>query len=373
MLLRYLTNARRQRLRRDQVPNPGFGGTSRSCPQNGDLDSAFGWLILASALLFSITVHELGHLSAGWLLGFRFSLISVGPFCLRVEHGRFKISLLREMTALGYAGMHVDRVRRLRHRLVLYTLAGPLAGLLVIPFAVFFANHSTFARTHTWALSFSAEFVMISILLSSISLIPMGNISTNDGSRMALLLRDVQSTRRLLSIAAIAAQHEKGVRPRNWKRTWLKAASSTPDDSSEDLGGNWLAYISCADRKDMLMAGLHLEKCLKSSRLFGPSIRDLVAQESAVFSAWFRGNPLLADKWLGQVKRPGLIQPLQRIRIDIAICSGRSDFNTGLHRWKDGLEYIERLPSRPVRESLKESWLEWRKEMEEHQRSMTTA
>src|SRR5713101_7833777 len=88
---------------------------------SGDLDNARGWLVFASVLIFSITVHELGHLSAGWLLRFRFSLISVGPFCLGLEHGRLKVSVLREMTALGYAGMHIDRVRRLRRRLVVYT------------------------------------------------------------------------------------------------------------------------------------------------------------------------------------------------------------------------------------------------------------
>src|SRR5947207_3233350 len=38
---------------------------------SGDLDNARGWLVFASVLIFSITVHEFGHLSVGWLLRFR--------------------------------------------------------------------------------------------------------------------------------------------------------------------------------------------------------------------------------------------------------------------------------------------------------------
>src|SRR6266516_1366049 len=262
---------------------------------SGGLDNAYGWFIFAAALLFSITIHELGHLSAGWLLRFRFSLISIGPFCLRVEYGRLKVSFLPEMAALGYAGMHIDNVRRLRRRLLLYALAGPVAGLSLVPVGVLFTKYSSFARTHPWSVSFAAEFVMLSILLSSTSLISLGRDSMNDGSRIAMLLTDYQRTRRLISVSAIAAQHERGIRPRNWKQTWLSAATSTPDESAEDWGGNWLAYISSLDREEERAAGLYLEKCLKSSRLFTHGVRDLAAQEAAVFSAWFLGDPVLAD------------------------------------------------------------------------------
>jgi Zn-dependent protease len=340
---------------------------------SGGLDNAYGWLISAAALLLSIIIHELGHLSAGWFLGFRFSLISIGPFCLRLEHGRLKVSLLREMTALGYAGMHIDNVRRLRRRLLLYALAGPVAGLLLVPVGVLFANHSSFADTHPWSLSFAAEFVMLSVLLSTTSLIPLGRNSSNDGSRIAMLLGDYERTRRLISFAAIAAQHEKGVRPRNWRLTWLSAATSTPDESVQDWAGNWFAYISFLDREDERAAGLHLEKCLSSSRLFTHSVRDLAAQEAAVFSAWVRGNPVLADKWLGQVKRPKLIPPLQQIRIKVAICSGCSDFQAALEAWQQGLTLIERLSPGPGREALREGWLEWSEEIEERQNAVGTA
>jgi hypothetical protein len=142
----------------------------------GNLNSGLGWAIFAFALVSTISVHEFGHLLAGWLMRFRFSLISLGPVCLRLEHGALKVSLLREMTALGYAGMHIDRIWRLRRRFMVYALAGPIMPLLLVPPAVLFVNHSIFARTHPTCVSFAAEFVMLFIIFSMISLVPMGAI-----------------------------------------------------------------------------------------------------------------------------------------------------------------------------------------------------
>jgi len=338
----------------------------------GNLDSGLGWVIFACALVSSISVHEFGHLLAGWLMRFRFSLISLGPLCLRLEHGTLKVSLLREMTALGYAGMHIDRIWRLRRRFMVYALAGPVAPLLLVPPAVLFVNHSVFARTHPTGVSFAAEFAMLSIIFSIISLVPMGRNSISDGSRIATLLSDKQGARRLLALSAIALQHDNGMRPRSWKQTWLSAGVSIPDESAEDFVGNWCAYVSCLDRKNENTASSYPEKCLNTSRLFG-STRDLVAQESAVFSAWSRRDALLADKWFAQVKRPKLIQPLQRIRTNVALCSGRGDFKAALNEWQRGVKYIEKLPTGLVRESRMSSWIEWRDEIEERQNALATA
>jgi hypothetical protein len=109
---------------------------------SGSSSIAIGILLLIAALGIAILIHELGHLTAGWFLGFQFSRISVGPFALHLEHGRLKLSFLRELTALGYAGMHVDTVVRLRHRFLIYAVAGATANLVTVPIAVLFANHT---------------------------------------------------------------------------------------------------------------------------------------------------------------------------------------------------------------------------------------
>jgi hypothetical protein len=97
----------------------------------------------------------------------------------------------------------------------------------------------------------------------------------------------------------------------------------------------------------------------------------LVCHEAAFFAAWFRRDPDLADRWLAQVRRPELIQHLQRIRINTATFASCSEFKTALEIWKQGFDYIQNLPARAVREALRESWIEWRGKIEERNNALT--
>jgi Zn-dependent protease len=270
--------------------------------------SNIGILPYVVALSVAILIHELGHLTAGWCVGFRFHCIAVGPFALYLKHGGLKLSLVRVSTALGYASMHVGTVVRLRRRLLLFVAAGPVANLVTVPFAVLSSNHTFFSATHRSSLSFAAQLTMISILLSVLNLLPLpvGPGLFTDGFRVATLLRDRERTRRLLSICAIGAQRQKGKLPKKWKQTWLKAASSVRDDSVDDFQGNWLAYISCIARNEGGSGAVHLERCLQMTGSLTDTVRDLTAQEAAIFSARFRRDAPLAEKWLKQIVRPKL-------------------------------------------------------------------
>ena len=342
---------------------------------SGSSNTAIGILLFIGALSLAVLIHELGHLTAGWLLGFRFSRISVGPFALHLEHGKMRVSFLRELTALGYEGMHVDSVTRLRRRFLLYAAAGSAANLITVPFAVLFANHTWFAATHPSSLSFAAQLTMISIVLSVVSLLPLplGTTSFTDGFRIATLLKDRDRTRQLLSMCAVGVQQQNGIRPKRWRQTWLKAASSVPDDTVDDFWGNCLAYISASARRDQQLAALRLERCLKVSRFLTHTVRDLAAQEAAIFSAWFRRDLLLAEKWLAQIRSPKLMQPLTQCRVDIAMCCARADFREALAAWDEGLACIKVLPETPVKRTLLEGWLEWRKQIQERQNQPVAA
>jgi hypothetical protein len=160
-----------------------------------------------------VTVHECGHLLAGWALGFRFSLVSIGPFSLWLEHGMLKVRVRREMSALGYAGMHVNGVRRLRRRLLIYIAGGPAANLVSVPLMVLLTNHVLWRVTYSWPSAFGAEFVMISILVSALSLLPLPG-SSNDGSHIRMLLWSRERARRRMSATRWEVSSEMGCVPR---------------------------------------------------------------------------------------------------------------------------------------------------------------
>jgi hypothetical protein len=316
-------------------------------------------------LTFAVVVHELAHLLAGWVVGFRFSLVQIGPLSLHIEHGVLRAHFRREMATLGYAGMHVNRLRRLRRRMLIFVAAGPIANLLSVPAVVLLVNQAFPQLGNSWVATPAAQFAFISLLFGVVSLMPFPSTSSSDGARIAMLLRSRGLTKRWLSIAAIGNVYNDGIRAKNWKRTWLRSASSVQDASLDAFTGDWLAYISANDRKDVPIAATHLERCLELVHKLPHSTRDLVAQEAAVFTSWFRDDASLGDKWLTQVKKPGLMQHLVQVRLDVALRCAHRDYDAADLAWQDGITFIERSSSGTARERLKESWLEWQAEIQD--------
>lgn len=91
--------------------------------------------LLYAALFFAVLIHELGHLTAGWYVGFRFRCIAIWRFAISLERGTLKLRFLRELIASGHAGMDVDTVVRLWRRLLFFIAAGPAANLITVPIA----------------------------------------------------------------------------------------------------------------------------------------------------------------------------------------------------------------------------------------------
>jgi len=319
-------------------------------------------LIYILAFVLAIVLHELGHLLAGWTVGFHFSSITVGPFSARLEYGRLRIQVRRTLPAGGYAGMHVDRIRRLRRRLLIFTFAGPLANL--VSAALTAALASSLSAQPGWLSTFCEIFWMISVILGLSNLLPIRlGVLYPDGARIRMLLSSRDKSRRWMSLTAIGAQSQAGVRAKQWRRTWLEAAGKIHDGTVDDFAGNWIAYFAANDRKDAPVAAAHLERCLALSNLLGPSLQDFVALEAAVFTAWFRQNAATAQRWFDQVKHFKSLPQLMQIRAEIALRCARRQFEPALARLQDALAFVEKLPNTPIKARLRDGLIEWRDEI----------
>lgn len=221
-------------------------------------------LFFFAAFLLAVIVHEAGHLIAGWIVRFRFKMISIGPFCLKIEYGRLKIQARAARAGLaGYASMNVGSVRRLRRRLLIFISGGPAANLLSAGATFGFLDYLFPSLWHGWVSIFFNLFVGISLLLGLLNLVPFSTGGFfSDGSRIKMLLRSPVGARRWMSITALINQSQKGVRSKHLRRTWLRAASSAQDGSIDDFSGNWLAYAWANARKDESISAFHLERCL---------------------------------------------------------------------------------------------------------------
>jgi hypothetical protein len=336
--------------------------------RNPAADFVFAFYVLSFVL--AVVVHEVGHLLAGWIVGFRFSSISLGPLSLKIEYGKLKLRLVRTIPAAGYAGMHIDRVRRLLRRLLVFTVAGPLANLLSAAGAALLTE-IFLSASRSWLYFPSQIFLGISLIIGFSNLVPfrLGMLYT-DGARIAMLLSSRPRSRRWICTMALANQSQKGARSRRLRQTWVQAASSLPDGSIDDFAGNWIAYLSANDRKIAPVAALHLERCLALMNLLGPTTQDLATLEAAVFTAWFRKDAVTAQKWLQQVRKFKAIPPLLRIRADVALPCARMEFDQALSVWQRGIDFVVALPISPERKRLKNGWMEWHAEIRERQLEM---
>jgi Zn-dependent protease len=351
-----------------------FGGlsihSSNLARDAGNPAADFVLMFFLLSFVLIVVLHEFGHLLAGWSVGFRFSFISIGPLSLSMEYGRPKIRLRRGMPAAGRAGMQVTQVLRLRRRLLIFTTAGPLANLLSAAGAFVLVNYFL-SPSKSWLYLPALIFMPLSLVLGIVNLIPfrLGMLYT-DGERIAMLLSSRPRARRWICITALANQSQTGVRPKDLRRTWLRAASCVPDGSVDDFASNWLAYSCANDRKDAPLAASHLERCLAIMNRLGPATQDIVTLEAAVFTAWLRNDAVTAQMWLGQVKNLNAIPKLLRIRAEVALPCARKEYEQALTCWQQGLGFIEALPASALQVRLKDGWLEWQGDIRERQQEV---
>jgi Zn-dependent protease len=334
---------------------------------NSELQPPLALFFYFVILALVVIVHETGHLAAGWSVGFQFSLISIGPVSLRSEYGRLTVQIRRDLGALGYAGMHIGRVSKLRRRLIVFIAAGPLANLISGAIAALIAYSAPPTLRATWAVPFAAGFLVLSFVVAGLSLIPYGSAFRSDGARIWMLLTSHDNTRRWIASCALASQQRMGIRPRDWKQTWLKAVCLVRDGRSDEFAANLLAYIAATDRKDVAASAAYLERALSLARWPQGTQRDFVAGEASYFCAWFRGDVSLAERWLSQMKSSKFATQLLQIRTAVALDCARHNFASAMAGWKMGAEYIDRLPDSKVKRLLHGSWQEWNEEIQQRQ------
>jgi hypothetical protein len=315
----------------------------------------------------AVLIHELGHLVAGWIVGFHFNMIALGPVVFGFEYGKLKIRLVLGTGMLGYAGVQIDRVVRLRHRFLLFIVGGPAANLISAAVAVGLVKY---LFLNSWMVPVLVGFVYISLLIGVVGVLPLWPKSRSDGSRIWMLLTSREKTRRLLAAMALVNQTRLGTPLKAWKKTWMNATTSVRDESFDEFTANWIAFCAASSRKDLPKVTAHLERCLGLAYMLPDSKRDEIAREAGIYAAWFRNDAVAAEKWIGQMKYPKQTTKMLQLRLQVVLDCARKDFARAFEGMKEGAEFIESLPETPYRTLLKESWKEWEGDLKEKQNEL---
>lgn len=308
-------------------------------------------LIPAGALLFSLAVHQGGHLLAAWLTGFR-----LGP--RDSARSPYSCDVLR----LGSFSLEPRSVEHLPRRLGLLVLGGPLASLLV-PLLLEVLISVTLITVSRSDLAFAVHvFTALSVLVGIGDLLPDdGRGNASDGARLVMLLKNDAEAQRWLAVMQLHFSLEHAGDPKTWDQPLVASATSVSDDSREAMAGRWFGYLWAAERQDITTATKYLEEALASPAATSGWIRDRLYLEAAMFQAWFRDDLGRARFWAASIRR---LVPAQQLRLNVALLWAEGKLFEAWEGLGDYLAFLSTQPESPARSLAEENASEWKKQME---------
>jgi len=323
-------------------------------------------LIPVIAALSAGFTHEMGHLLAGWFLGFRLKQIKIGTLHLD-RNARCAGPYCGDAITLGSAvlepRMSDQDDATLRRRLLFLMLGGPLASISLagaLEAAQYFIQPD-------FIVAFSLHVgALFSALLAIAACLPDANRRGifSDGARILMLLRNDAKAERWLSNIRCQIALNQGRHPRDWDQACVARAAAVSDDSRDAYVARWLAYLWAAERQDITCATKYLEGALEVLSYATPKMRDYLFLEAAVFQAWFRDNPSKALFWVYRIRNHKLTR-LQKQRLDIALLWAEGRLFDAWEKLGTGyMAELRGLPASPGRTLAEESAAEWKRQME---------
>ena len=309
----------------------------------------------------TIAIHEFGHLVAGWCVGLRFKGVRIDPLRIRVDSGRWRFKVCPRLS-WGFALMSLERVRRVRARLIIFTAGGPAASILCGITAVVVGEIGLARYDSPWA-AFLDFLGAWSLVIGFVGLVPFRVRGfANDAMLLrALLFSKPQATQLVASYALSTLKGNSLFFP-DYVPRWFRLASAETKLQIDNYFANWLGYEAAEDQET---AGQFLERCLAASALMDDDARDKLIAEAVVFTAWRRDDAAKAQVWLKRMKSLDHLHLLWRTRIEIALLCAQKQFENALTAVDLGLSLIREAPNSSERQRCEAGWVSWKQQIEQ--------
>jgi hypothetical protein len=320
--------------------------------------------------LLVVAIHEIGHLLGGWLVGFRFIMIAVGPLLVVRTRAGIRAKFNTNLALFGgMAGSTPTDDRDLQRRDAVMVAGGPIASLLLAALCLglwYGLGYNTATATSVEAGSQSVVagmvgtilffICMLSFVIAFVTLVPQrsaGQIS--DGKHLQLLLSgrpegERNSALRLLYGAMFVSQ-----RPREWNEGVVQRSTKLSDQSAEHAMACFLGYGWALDRGNVALAGQFLDQTVALNDTLPAAARPGIFVEAAYFTARYRGDASAARSFFDQGQSKFV--PLHdRLRAEAAtlLAEGRAD--EAQARATEGLTALKAAKESYMTE-LDEDWL----------------
>ncbi len=363
---------------------PGFLWMSRAFPYDSGAwfvgvigVGLFAAVMALIVILFvPLAFHEMGHLLAGRLVGFKPYLLVLGPFGWRKTEGAFRFYWTGYwIQCSGLAGASPLDSRNLRNRTAIFILGGPLASLiLAIPGArvgyyvkpfrswVGASMPSSGGSAHAllWLLLAAWGFVSVSGLACGL-LWPRSGPLRADISALTVLLRGYPHASRYAAVAALYFDGLNGVPAGEWPSSWIEAATCLSDVSADDAYGCYFAFTSFFARKDYGRAGKFLTRAREASSTLPADGRAAILMESAFFVLQYEQTvdaPILARRWFERAKRFYPASSIRLRRIESAVLFSEGAYAAALAKATQALKGLDALSAPAGSDDRERAFLE---------------
>ena len=307
-----------------------------------------------------VAIHEFGHWLAGRSVGLRLTYLVIGPLKFILESGHWRVYRRSQFTS-GLILMSLDKVRRVRRRLMIWVIGGPAASLITGAIALVACRAEGIGGDAKIGLPV-ATFAILSLLAGMQSL---RNVRFRGYSGDGVLLRTLWSSydgaKQQIAAHALHFQESKGWETPLWNRQWMSMASAPSVMHSTSFHTDLLQYHLSPDPD---RAAECLERCLAGLAVLPPDQReenlDQIFLEAVAFMAWDRDDAEKAQAWFSRVTRPERASPILRRRVQIALSCAHRDFDKALAEIDEGLNSLDQVAPGTRAERLKSLWKEWR-------------
>ena len=259
-------------------------------------------VIFPLALFLSVTWHELGHLLAGRLVGFRFVFVTFGPFRIARQANGLHLSLISN-NVVQWQGRALSVPQTFGdHRMarLMILAGGPFATLsqLGLMLAVNYLLQDQ-TISYWWGLTW------LWLLLAAVMMLPatavpqkIGHIYT-DAARIWQLWRGGETLANQLALANLVEASLRGVTPAQLNPEFVARILAAPPDSDEALLGHYIAYTQALDRNEIEQAAVFLDKTLTLLQQRPPARRaPAIFASVAYFAARYAQDLPQAEAWL---------------------------------------------------------------------------
>jgi hypothetical protein len=274
----------------------------------------FNLLLFLSCVYIAISIHELGHLIAGKLVGMAPGGLMIGGLTFMKSGDRWTFRFQWEGLFGGLAKPLPVNGEFRPSRYAWMVAGGPLASLLST--LVFWLTYG--GGEWTGCLLFWSGFFTV------ISLLPFSaGVNRTDGARLWLLIRHPERSRAWMAVVMVQAQDANGVRPRDWDADLVRQMLAGEPTDNEQPWRQLLASLRCSDQGDEAGSLEHLESALASSGRSGKVVRQALYLSAACECARLQRNADRARIWRERGLKLRKPETTSSTDAAIAMCEGR--------------------------------------------------